>query len=57
MSGRSDFTTLTQEFTPKRRARVDSKKEELRSAMALHEVRHASFRPGDGSRTRKERRP
>ena len=41
MSGRNDFSKLTQEFTPKRRARVDAKKEELRAEMALHELRHA----------------
>ena len=41
MSGRNEFTKLTDEFSPKRRARVDAKKAELRSAMALHELRRA----------------
>ena len=41
MSGRNDFSKLTREFTEKRRARVDARKEELRSAMALHELRRA----------------
>ena len=41
MNGRNEFTKLTDEFSPKRRARVDAKKAELRSAMALHELRRA----------------
>ena len=41
MSGRNDFGKLTQEFTATRRARVDARKDELRSAMALHELRRA----------------
>lgn len=39
MSGRNDFRKFTREFTAKRRARVDAREEELRSAMALHELR------------------
>lgn len=41
MSGRNDFGKLTREFTATRRARVDARQDELRSAMALHELRRA----------------
>lgn len=41
MSGRNDFGKLTREFTATRRARVDARKDEMRSAMALHELRRA----------------
>ncbi|MCY3752558.1 MAG: XRE family transcriptional regulator [Alphaproteobacteria bacterium] len=41
MSGRRAFGELTKEFSPKRRARVDTRKAELRAAMPLHELRQA----------------
>ena len=41
LSGRNVFSDLTEEFAPERRARVEAKKEELRVAMALHELRKA----------------
>lgn len=41
MSGRKEFSDLTKEFAPDRRARVNAKKEEFRAAMALHELRKA----------------
>ena len=41
MSGRHLFDELTKDFTPERRARVNSRKAELRAAMPLHELRQA----------------
>ena len=41
MSGRNAFGDLTKGFTPKRRARVEARKAELRAAMPLHELRQA----------------
>ena len=41
MSGRHLFSELTKDFTPERRARVDTCKAELRAAMPLHELRQA----------------
>ena len=41
MSGRHPFHDLTKDFTPERRARVNSRKAELRAAMPLHELRQA----------------
>ncbi len=41
MSGRNVFSDLTKGFSPERRARVNANKEELRAAMALHELRKA----------------
>ena len=41
MSGRNAFKHLTKDFTRERRARVDTRKEELRAAMPLHELRQA----------------
>ncbi len=41
MSGRNAFSELTKDFTPKRRARVEARKAEMRAAMALHELRQA----------------
>ena len=41
MSGRNTFGELTKDFSPERRARVDAKTAELRSAMPLHELRQA----------------
>ena len=41
MSGKHAFNELTKDFTPERRARVDARKFELRTAMPLHELRKA----------------
>ena len=41
MSGLNDFRELTNSFTPERRKRVEARKEELRAAMPLHELRQA----------------
>ena len=41
MTGRNAFHDLTKDFTPERRARVDTRKQELRAAMPLHELRQA----------------
>ena len=41
MSGREAFAKLTRDFAPKRRARVDARKAELRAAMPLHQLRRA----------------
>jgi len=41
MSGRHPFEKLTKDFTPRRRARVNARKAELREAMLLHELREA----------------
>ena len=41
MSERNVFGDLTREFSPERRARIETKKTELRAAMALHELRKA----------------
>ena len=41
MSGRHTFDELTKDFTPERRARVDARKSELRTATPLHELRQA----------------
>ena len=41
MSGRHPFSDLTNDFSPARRRRVDSRKAELRAAMPLHELRRA----------------
>jgi transcriptional regulator with XRE-family HTH domain len=41
MSGRHQFHDLTKDFTPERRARINSRKAELRAAMPLHELRQA----------------
>ncbi len=41
MSGRNTFGDLTKGFSPERRARVDTRKAELRAAMPLHELRQA----------------
>ena len=41
MSGRKVFTDLTRKFSPERQARINAKKTELRSTMALHELRKA----------------
>ena len=41
MSGRRAFDELTKDFSPERRARVDVRKAELRTAMPLHEFRQA----------------
>ena len=41
MSGRRSFDTLTKDFTPDRRARVETKKAELRAAIPLYELRRA----------------
>lgn len=41
MSGGHSFDELTKDFSPERRARVDAKTAELRSAMLLHELRQA----------------
>ena len=41
MSGRNAFDELTKNFTRERRARVDTRKSELRAAMPLHELRQA----------------
>lgn len=41
MSERHPFDKLTKDFTPKRRARVDSRKGELRTAVPLCELRWA----------------
>ena len=41
MSGRQPFRELTKDFTPERRRPVEATKRELRSEMALHELRRA----------------
>ena len=41
MSGRHALGTLTTEFTPERRARVEARKGELRAAIPIHELRQA----------------
>ena len=41
MSGRHPFDDLTKHFTPERRARVNSRKAEIRAAMPLNELRQA----------------
>ena len=41
MSGRHALDTLTTEFTPVRRARVEARKAELRAAIPLQELRQA----------------
>ena len=45
MSGRQAFDKLTRGFTPKRRARIDARKAELRAGMPLHELRRAPATP------------
>ena len=41
MSERRPFSELTNEFTPKRRSRIDRMKRELVAEMLLHELRRA----------------
>ena len=41
MSGHRAFTGLTENFSPERRKRIEVRKEELRAAMLLHELRQA----------------
>ena len=41
MSGRSSFKKLTKNISAKRRAKIESRKIELREEMALHELRQA----------------
>jgi len=41
MSGRHPFENLTRDFSPEHRARVNTRKAELREAMLLHELREA----------------
>lgn len=41
MSGRHTFAELTEGFPPERRARVDDRKAELRTAMPFNELRQA----------------
>ena len=41
MAGRKAFKTLTAEFTPERRAKIDARKADLEAEMALHELRKA----------------
>lgn len=41
MSGHRPFNELTEDFSPVRRERIENRKAELRSAMALSELRHA----------------
>ena len=41
MTGRHPFDDLTKDFTPERRARVNTRKAGLRAAMPLHEPRQA----------------
>ena len=41
MSGRKSFGDLTKDFSQARRARIETRKTELREEMALHEFRKA----------------
>lgn len=41
MTGHKNFRTLTDKASPDSRARIERKKAELRSEMALHELREA----------------
>ena len=41
MSGHRAFTGLTENFSPESRKRIEVRKEELRAAMLLHELRQA----------------
>ena len=41
MSGRKSFGDLTKDFSQARRARIETRKTELREEMALHELRKA----------------
>ena len=41
MSGHRPFDDLTKDFSPLRRERIDNSKAELRTVMALHELRRA----------------
>ena len=41
MTGRHPFHDLTKDFKPERRARVEARKAEFRTAMPLHELRQA----------------
>ena len=41
MSGHQPFKNLTKDFTPRQRARVEAKKQALRDAMPLLELRQA----------------
>ena len=41
MSGRHQFSQLTEAFTPERRRRIDAMKNELLTEMPLHELRRA----------------
>ena len=41
MSGRHPLHDMPKDFTPERRAHVNSRKAELRAAMPLHELRQA----------------
>ena len=41
MSGRHPFTELTKEFSPERRARIDTMKAELLAEVPLHQLRQA----------------
>ena len=41
MSGHHAFAKLAEKFPPERRQRIDSRKKELRDAMALRELRQA----------------
>jgi ribosome-binding protein aMBF1 (putative translation factor) len=41
VSGRKSFKKLIVDISPKRRARIESRKVELREEMALHELRQA----------------
>ena len=41
MTGRTQFSKLTENLSPQRRARIEARKIELREDMALHELRKA----------------
>lgn len=41
MSGRHPFSQLTKDFAPERRKRIDARKDRLRAAMPLYELRQA----------------
>lgn len=41
MSGHHAFSKLTENFPPERRERIEARKKEFRSAMAMHELRQA----------------
>jgi hypothetical protein len=47
MTGRCPFSELTKGFSPKRKARVAARVQDMKAAVALHELRQAGARSED----------